>query len=283
MPRNGAGVYSKATAARSPNTTITSSDYNADMDDLVSDLNEPRPVSAGGTGATSEAGARESLDVAQKQASPSDSTAGRGLVVGSFGLGGNAMTLPDFSVMGENEFVRTGTASTPGAPTTADVWVGWNVRKNSEEGFQFLVNTTSGAIRTRNYTSDAFGDWMAILRSETGHTARDVVSSGSDSNGTWVVWSDDTAECWFQSSPSVSMSVSDGFGGFRSAMQTWTYPNSITFTLEPVVVATAANATARGVMLGNIENTTCEFAFTAVSSVALSASRTANLYAKGPV
>lgn len=45
------------------------------------------PISEGGTGATTAAGARDNLDVAQKQSSLIDATPGRGLLVGGFGLG----------------------------------------------------------------------------------------------------------------------------------------------------------------------------------------------------
>lgn len=53
MPRDGSGVYSKpAGTTASPNTTIESSKYNSVVDDLVSDANAARPVTAGGTGET---------------------------------------------------------------------------------------------------------------------------------------------------------------------------------------------------------------------------------------
>jgi hypothetical protein len=53
MPRDGSGVYSKpAGTTASPNTTIESAKYNAFGDDLVTDLNAARPITAGGTGET---------------------------------------------------------------------------------------------------------------------------------------------------------------------------------------------------------------------------------------
>jgi hypothetical protein len=62
MSRNGSGVYSKppgTTAA--PGATITSSQFNSSIDDLVEDLNLARPIVAGGTGATTAATARAAL------------------------------------------------------------------------------------------------------------------------------------------------------------------------------------------------------------------------------
>lgn len=66
MPRNGSGVYSKPTGtAAVTGQTITAAQFNDTVDDLVTDANTARPVSAGGTGATSAAGARAALDAQQ--------------------------------------------------------------------------------------------------------------------------------------------------------------------------------------------------------------------------
>lgn len=54
MPRDGSGIYSKPVGTTAvPNTTIESSKYNSTIDDLVTDANRARPVTAGGTGVTS--------------------------------------------------------------------------------------------------------------------------------------------------------------------------------------------------------------------------------------
>ncbi len=52
MPRTG-GVFSLLSGSKgTPNTTIQSAPYNAQLDDFVQDANQPRPITAGGTGAT---------------------------------------------------------------------------------------------------------------------------------------------------------------------------------------------------------------------------------------
>ena len=62
MPRNGSGVYSKTAGGTAVSgQTISSVDYNAQWDDIVADMNAARPVVAGGTGATTAAGARTAL------------------------------------------------------------------------------------------------------------------------------------------------------------------------------------------------------------------------------
>jgi hypothetical protein len=62
MPRNpGTGQYSKPIPDAIPNTTIASAPYNSNVDDVVIDLNSPRPIVAGGTGATNAHDAMVSL------------------------------------------------------------------------------------------------------------------------------------------------------------------------------------------------------------------------------
>lgn len=62
MPRDGSGVYSvpPGTPAVS-NETIDSGKYNGFLGDLVTDLNAARPITSGGTGATSDEAARSAL------------------------------------------------------------------------------------------------------------------------------------------------------------------------------------------------------------------------------
>lgn len=62
MPRSGSGVYSKPAGTTAvPNTTITSSQFNTSIDDIAADLNFPRPIASGGTGAANVADARDNL------------------------------------------------------------------------------------------------------------------------------------------------------------------------------------------------------------------------------
>lgn len=66
MPRSS-GVYIPPAGTKGvPNTTIQSAPYNAFVDDLTADANAPRPVTAGGTGASNATTARTNLDVYSK-------------------------------------------------------------------------------------------------------------------------------------------------------------------------------------------------------------------------
>jgi hypothetical protein len=63
MPRSGGGIYSKGSPSAVSGTTIQSAAYNTTIDDLVTDANAARPVSAGGTGAANAADARTNLGI----------------------------------------------------------------------------------------------------------------------------------------------------------------------------------------------------------------------------
>jgi hypothetical protein len=63
LPRNGGGIYSKGSPSVVTGTTIQSAAYNTTIDDLVTDANAARPISAGGTGAANAANARTNLGI----------------------------------------------------------------------------------------------------------------------------------------------------------------------------------------------------------------------------
>ena len=61
MPRDGSGIYSQPFPDVVEGTTIESAVYNGFTHDVEIDLNTPRPISAGGTGATNPADAMSAL------------------------------------------------------------------------------------------------------------------------------------------------------------------------------------------------------------------------------
>lgn len=65
MPRNISGIYSKPAGTTAvPGTPIESTKYNSTIDDIAADLNMARPITAGGTGATSAPAALLALGAA---------------------------------------------------------------------------------------------------------------------------------------------------------------------------------------------------------------------------
>lgn len=61
MPRDGSGIYTQPFPDVAPATTIESAVYNGFVADVATDLNAPRPIIAGGTGASSAQEARFNL------------------------------------------------------------------------------------------------------------------------------------------------------------------------------------------------------------------------------
>ena len=69
MPRDGSGIYSKPSGTTAVSgAAVASAPYNAFCDDLVADANAARPITAGGTGATSASAARTALGVSATDA-----------------------------------------------------------------------------------------------------------------------------------------------------------------------------------------------------------------------
>src|SRR6186713_451606 len=64
MPRDGSGIYTRPPGTNAvADTTIESTKYNANVADVETDLNAPRPIVAGGTGANNAVDAANNLGV----------------------------------------------------------------------------------------------------------------------------------------------------------------------------------------------------------------------------
>lgn len=138
MPRTG-GVYSPPAGTKGvSNTTIQSVPYNALVDDLTADANAARPVTAGGTGATSASAARTALGLA----------IGTNVQAYDAGLQSIAglTTAADRMIYTTASDVYATTALTPFARTLLDDAAAANARTTLELGTAATQNTgTSGA------------------------------------------------------------------------------------------------------------------------------------------
>jgi hypothetical protein len=230
MPRDGNDLYSKAAGTTAvANETITSTQFNSTIDDIVEDLNAPRPLSAGGTGATSASTARTALGVAEKQSSKTDTTANRGLIVGGFGIGANAASAGgDLNTAVYTGFYRveTDTASTPEGdgtgPNGSTCIVG---RFGTEDGQQIFLSRGSTPNNVRMYVRqmriETWGAWTEVFTTNSAPLV-------STANGYYQQFPSGLMICFHSATFTRSSTT-------RISYQ-WTLPAA--FVARPVVTAT---------------------------------------------
>lgn len=239
MPRNVNGVMSKPSGTEAaPNETIASAKFNATIDDIISDLNAPRPVTAGGTGAVTEAAARTALDVAQKQASNSDATAGRGLIVGAFGLGGTtAVTASDWNGINRSGYYRPPSGgSATGAPTTSAALAMHHVQINTDGNASQTAWATTGSVLTvYSRFRNSAGTWSAwsqiyhpgnivgTVSQTAGVPTGAVIETNSISGrGFFTKWADGTLLQWWRGAERTTNSAVGAI--YRSDWEEWEFP-----------------------------------------------------------
>lgn len=121
MPRNGSGVYSLPPGSTfSPNTLAQSSVVNGINSDIATDLNAPRPIVAGGTGANNAGDALTGLSAVgftSQTLTPAQQGVARGNIAGDLLTGTrNAIINGDF------DFWQRSASSSLNGITSADRW-----------------------------------------------------------------------------------------------------------------------------------------------------------------
>lgn len=275
MPRNGSGVYSKANPSVVTQTTIESSEYNSTIDDIVTDLNTPRPIAYGGTAAATAAGARTALDVAQRQPSgePNNADTDYGLVVGSFGLGGNAVSSADFDSPGATtKFIRTNAASTPNAPSTADSWSGLSVAKSGNtSSWQLMVSNDLSNLymKLRARAATVWGSWMDV---------RFLISTTTTSDGISYRYSDGLQVCTTTITTGTEANTAIGNMFETDPVITWTFPQAFSTTTGLRVGGTAGLTNS---WLGFSDPGTTNVTFQRFHPTGDASTRTCRLWAEG--
>jgi hypothetical protein len=154
MPRNGSGVYTKAAGTTAvANTTIESAKYNSAIDDIAADLNAARPITAGGTGATSAAAARTGLGFA--------ATAGNFDKKGADVASASTLTLGDDG----NYFDITGTTTITAIATKG---VGAAVRLHFDGALTLTHHSTDLVLPNGANILTAAGDEAEFVEYATG-------------------------------------------------------------------------------------------------------------------
>jgi hypothetical protein len=272
MPRNGAGTLSAPPGIRAAaNTTIRSAQFNAFLDDWVSDGNAPRPISAGGTGATSTAGAQAALGVTP-QGSTTDTTSGSVMINGAWGLGataGVAVDGDDCDLITRTGFYNGVANDTLNMPTDAHAYMIQHQQYASNCSAQTAIRSGGYTyIRTKNFTA-SYGAWALV---DT------LVESGSNANGSYRKYQSGRIECLHTATTTLAISTGY-FGMFRSAVVSWTYPYE--FTVVPNFHVTSIGGTAAGAISTNTNTITLAFYAVTAASSQTGDSRIVNLSAVG--
>lgn len=218
-----------------------------------------------------------------------DGTAGRLLKVGDFGLGG-ACQSSEFNAERRSGFYF-GFSGTPGAPHAgAANWALLNLgMQNLNNLVQIAVHQSLSVPRMhlRRITGGVGDAWYEVYHS--GRAVGSVAQSGgvptgalfergANANGDYVRFADGTQICWQVQSIELAIDVAF-MGGFRTPMQTWSYPAA--FAVSPNLQVTARAQTAFGaISAGSPLTLTATWAATAVA-VQASGPRTVMLQAVG--
>lgn len=214
--------------------------------------------------------------------SATDTTAGRLLRVGDFGLGAadDVPTLADFNATDTPSGLWRTSATTANLPTEFPHAFGTLiVQRFSNAIFQQRWHANYGVsgappdVWARNWNTSAWTAWRRVIDSHGllgtvsqsgGVPTGRVFERGSNANGEYVRLADGTQICTRRTSASLAVGTGH-MGGFRSAGQTWTFPAA--FAAAPAVTVTVENATAFGGILSGAPGTTSAgWAVTAVTS-----------------
>jgi hypothetical protein len=179
--------------------------------------------------------------------STTDSTAGRLLKVGDFGMAG-ALNAPNCTNLDDNT-LRAGFYRTTDTVTTAGTWPPSNPTGFGRAGVLIVTRMDGGSVQQiwlsvgedgvwRRRYSGAWGPWRRMTTiqgtvSQSGGVATGAIfERGSNVNGEYVRFADGTQICWGRV---LDIAVTESFGisgMFRSGLFSWTFP--ATFVLGTV-------------------------------------------------
>jgi hypothetical protein len=260
LARDGSGIYSKPVGTEAiPNDPITSSQFNTTVDDFVEDANTPRPISAGGTAASTTAQARANLDVAQQVDSIADFTEDRGLIVGSGGLLAGALA---HAVTNINDLVtgRNWNIADPSGISNLPVAnagiLTVEARASNRFVQTFRTTPTGNRMFQRSYNGTVWTAWAEVVM---------TAEAGTVSGGTYEKFSDGRMVVRRTASIPLTAINDSWLGGFRSAAVSFNFGE--TFVSAPDVMLTAAG-NAHSVGISSITTTAVLVRFFAPASQA---------------
>lgn len=187
--------------------------------------------------------------------SATDTTAGRVLKVGDFGLGstaGNTTSGTDFdTLLATGFYIVTAPVNAPENITT-NVMVFGN-SGGSGRAFQLAQSVTTLKFYLRSQSSGVWSPWRAVynqasilgtVSQSAGIPTGAIIERGSNANGEFVRYADGTQICTLRRQD-TSVAISTAFqGGFRSTSSTWVYPAS--FSVAPAITTNPEGLSAFG-------------------------------------
>lgn len=185
------------------------------------------------------------LQPSDLQSSITDTTSGKGMIVGAFGLGGTAPSITG-SISGDPASLTPGvfgysTSTASGGPSEVTNGTLINLRRGATVGAQIMVADWSGGvigrIFSRAYVSGAWSEWrtpytkdniLGPVAQSGGVPTGAVIERGSNANGEYVRLADGTQIC----TGIVNVTdVAAATGGIYTAAEvTWTFPAAFSTT-----------------------------------------------------
>jgi len=167
MPRDGSGVYTQPFPDVVSGTTIESAKYNGNVNDVEQDLNTPRPIVAGGTGAATAHDALINLHGEESKQGPVTNFDTFPFVNGSFFCNGSATGAPN-----ANAFVGSFYEHNNPQYATLTAWDVFDPLKTSY---------------TRLKAGGTWGAWSQNIGTQSDADARYVNGAGDTMTGNLVV------------------------------------------------------------------------------------------------
>uniref|UniRef100_UPI003F492369 tail fiber domain-containing protein n=1 Tax=Ensifer adhaerens TaxID=106592 RepID=UPI003F492369 len=196
MPRTG-GVYSPPAGTKGVSgTTIQSSPYNTFIDDLTADANAARPITAGGTGATSASAARAALGLGTAATQNTGTSGATVPLLNGANTWSTKQTFPAIDIVGTTPtlaFTDTDTGadsfvSASNSSGSVVISADANNEVSSSQIFFVIDGTTTGTLST-NGTFSLTGSTPILSLTDT-DTNADCIVTASGATGSLGISAD---------------------------------------------------------------------------------------------